>query len=63
MTKTPVLKPKELEDIVLETGFKFIRQKGSHRIYKKGDKLVVLPFHNKELKKGTVAYILKQIEE
>ncbi len=60
MPKLPQIRSRELEAILLKKGFKFIRQKGSHRIYINADLKVVIPFHNKPLKRGTLSNILKQ---
>lgn len=60
MNKLPVLKPKEIAKPLEKAGFSFIRQKGSHRIYVKGNIGVVIPWHNKDLKKGTLRHIIKQ---
>ena len=51
-----------MERILLQNGFIFIRQNGSHRIYynQQTNRTVVVPFHSKELKKGTEARILKE---
>ena len=56
------IKPREMERILLQNGFIFIRQNGSHRIYynRQTNRTVVVPFHSKELKKGTEARILKE---
>ncbi|HLE24267.1 MAG TPA: type II toxin-antitoxin system HicA family toxin [Thermodesulfobacteriota bacterium] len=45
MPKLPRLTSKEAEEILLKDGFKLIRSKGSHRIYMKGNKRIVIPFH------------------
>ena len=55
----PSIKPKEVEKALLKIGFVFHRQKGSHKIYVKDDYLVVIPIHNKDLKKGTLLNIIK----
>ena len=60
MTTLPAVKPRELEQVLLKAGFKFVRQKGSHRIYVKGNYKVVIPYHNKDLKRGTLRNIIKQ---
>ncbi len=60
MTKTPQVKPREAEKVLLSAGFSFVRQKGSHRLYKKDKLRVTLPFHNKPLKRGTLNSIIKQ---
>ncbi len=54
--------PKEMEKIILADGWKFKNEEGSHRHYihptKKGK--VTIPFHNKDIPKGTENSILKQ---
>ena len=60
MPKLPALKPKGVIRALEEAGFSFVRQKGSHRIYVKGSLGVTIPFHNKDLKKGTLRHIIKQ---
>lgn len=56
------IKPKEMEKIILADGWKFKSQVGSHRHYihptKSGK--VTIPFHNREIPKGTEKSILKQ---
>lgn len=56
------MKPKEVEKILLKNGYKLIRSSGSHKTYKKDgvQNLVTIPFHNKDLKMGTLKSILKQ---
>lgn len=54
------LKPREIIRILENRGFTFIRQKGSHRLYRKELLRVTVPFHNKDLKPGTLRSILKQ---
>lgn len=60
MIKTPQLKSREVEKVLFSIGFKFIRQKGSHRLYRKDKLRVTVPHHNKPLKKGTLNNIIKQ---
>ncbi len=62
MSKSPSLNSKEVIKIVEKNGFKLVRTKGSHKIYRNGvtKKLVVIPFHKKDLPKGTLLEILKQ---
>ena len=55
----PVLTSKEMERILLRIGFILYRQTGGHRIYIKDENQVVLPYHSKDLKKGTIAQIIK----
>ncbi|MBT6112963.1 MAG: addiction module toxin, HicA family [Candidatus Marinimicrobia bacterium] len=45
MPKQPRLKAKAAESLLFKHGFKLIRTKGSHRIYKKGLERIVIPFH------------------
>mgnify|MGYP001608704163 CR=1 FL=1 len=65
MPKLPVISGKELIKTLLKIGFKHIRTKGSHFILTKFDKekgkiTVPVPFH-KELAKGTLKSIMKQV--
>jgi len=60
MAKLPALKPKEVIKVLERAGFSFARQKGSHRIYVKGNIGITVPYHNKDLKKGTLRHIIKQ---
>lgn len=49
----------QVEKLLIANGFVFIRQKGSHRIFVKGDTTIVIPFRRRSLKKGTLFSILK----
>lgn len=60
MVQVPALKAKEVIAILMRAGFEFIRSKGSHHIYKMNNRLVVVPVHNKDLKRGTLSAIIKQ---
>lgn len=55
-------KPIEMERIILAAGWIFDVQNGSHRQYKHQDRpgKVTIPFHNKNIPKGTENSILKQ---
>ncbi len=55
----PALKPKAVIKILKKIGFVFHRQKGSHQIFVKDDYLVIVPYHKKDLKKGTLLNIIK----
>ena len=46
MVDFPKLTAKEAERLLLQNGFILERQKGSHRIYKKGALRMVLPHHS-----------------
>jgi len=62
MPKLPSLTPKQVIDILMKNGFTFDRAKGSHHIYYNHStgKRAIIPFHNKDLPKGTLLQILKQ---
>ena len=60
MSKLSALKPREVIKALERAGFVFIRQKGSHRIYVKRSVGITVPFHNKDLKIGTLRHIIKQ---
>ncbi|WP_302826673.1 type II toxin-antitoxin system HicA family toxin [Anaerofustis stercorihominis] len=53
---------KEIIKLLKKNGFEEINSNGSHRkLYNdKTKKTVIVPYHNKELKKGTEQGILKQ---
>lgn len=49
---------------LLQAGFEWLRSKGSHRIYVKGGRRVVVPFHRGAvLHPKTIRQILDAIEE
>ncbi len=53
--------PKKLIKLLERSGFVFVRQSGSHAIFKSEEKnkKVVVPIHNKDIPKGTLHAILK----
>lgn len=54
------MKPKELINLLQQNGFLFVRQSGSHVIYKKSEEImVVVPIHNRDIPIGTLNAILK----
>jgi len=58
------LTAKEAEKFLLSSGFVFLRQKGSHRIYLKGKTRIILPFHSgKILHPKIMKQVLSAIEE
>ena len=62
MPKLPVLSGPEMIKLALERGFVIERQKGSHVILSKGDKMTVIPVHGqKPIKKGLTLQILKDL--
>lgn len=60
MSKIPALTPRKIIVVLEKAGFCFIRQKGSHRMYVKEKIMLIIPYHNKDLKKGTIIQIIKQ---
>lgn len=64
MPKLPVLSLKAVAKILVQKGFELNRIKGSHHIFiRQSDKrVVVIPFHQKELPKGTLISILRQAD-
>lgn len=60
MSRLPALKPRQVIKVLEGAGFVFIRQKGSHRIYVKDNIGITIPYHNKDLRKGTLKHIIKQ---
>lgn len=53
--------PKQMEKLLIENGFEFQRQRGSHRMFfnPKTKKFANVPMHCKDLKPGTEHQILK----
>jgi predicted RNA binding protein YcfA (HicA-like mRNA interferase family) len=64
MPRLPRLAAAEAEALLLKAGFVWLRSKGSHRIYAKGRRRVIVPFHgNATLHPKTVKEVLEAIEE
>jgi predicted RNA binding protein YcfA (HicA-like mRNA interferase family) len=63
LDKLPRLTAQEAESLLLKAGFELIRSKGSHRIYMKRDKRIVVPFHSgKILHPKVIKQVQKSIE-
>ena len=63
LSKDPRLNATEAEKLLLENGFTLIRSKGSHRIYMKGERRIIIPFHgSKILHPKIVKQVLKAIQ-
>ena len=62
MTKLPSPRPEEVAKVLGERGYVLDRIRGSHHVYTHSDtkRRVIVPFHKKELPKGTLQEILKQ---
>lgn len=60
MSRLPALKSHEVTRALLKAGFIEVRQKGSHKIFKKDTRRVIVPFHKgMDIKKGTLAAIIE----
>jgi len=62
MPKIPSLSAEKVIKILLKNGFVLDHQTGSHRVYynKETKKRVTVPYHRKELPRGTLISILKE---
>ncbi len=62
MSKLPSLTPRKLIKILKNLGFKIDHSTGSHFIFynSKTKKRAVVPYHVKDLPKGTIMSILKE---
>jgi predicted RNA binding protein YcfA (HicA-like mRNA interferase family) len=64
MPKVPRVTAAEAEAMLLRAGFLWLRSKGSHRIYAKGLRRVVVPFHGgATLHPKIIKQVLEAIEE
>lgn len=64
MDKLLRLKAQEAEKLLFKAGFKMVRSKGSHRIYRKGDRRIIVPFHtSKILHPKVVKQVFKSIND
>ena len=62
MVKLPSLTPRDVIRVLEKHGFALDHSSGSHRVFYNAEsrKRVVVPFHRKDLPKGTLHMILKQ---
>jgi predicted RNA binding protein YcfA (HicA-like mRNA interferase family) len=64
MPRLPRLTAADAEALLLKAAFVWLRSKGSHRIYAKGTRKVVVPFHSSAtLHPKIVKQVLDAIEE
>ena len=64
MPRLPRLTAAESEGLLFKAGFVWLRTKGSHRIYAKGNRRVIIPFHgNSTLHPKTVKEVFEAVEE
>ncbi len=59
MDRLPVIKPKQAVKVLLKIGFIKKRQTGSHLILAKRGKIIPVPIHPRDLKKGVIKSIIK----
>jgi predicted RNA binding protein YcfA (HicA-like mRNA interferase family) len=63
LPRDPRLTAVEAEKMLVEHGFILLRTRGSHKIYKKDEKRIVIPFHSgKILHPKIVKQVLKAID-
>ncbi len=55
----PVLRPNQVIAGLEKNGFRFVKQRGSHRKYRKDARTVIVPMHY-EIARGTLLAILEQ---
>ena len=64
MPKAPRMTAQEAEDALLTAGYVLVRSKGSHRIYQRGVRRCVVPFHaGKTLHPKLVKQVLMALQE
>jgi len=63
MSKLTIISSKEMVVILKRLGFDEIRQTGSHKLFsrRQDGRNTVLPMHSKDLKRGLIKAILKDI--
>ena len=57
---TKLLSSQKIIKVLLNNGFIFISQRGSHQKYRKEDKTVIVPAPRKEIPIGTLRSIIRQ---
>lgn len=62
MPRLPSVKPKMVIRTLRREGFVIDHTTGSHYVLMKGKLRVVVPYHNKDLKPGTLASIIAQAD-
>jgi predicted RNA binding protein YcfA (HicA-like mRNA interferase family) len=58
--KLPAVKPKRVVKALLKIGFYIHHTRGGHYFLRRGSANVIIPYHNKDLKPGTLHDIIKQ---
>jgi predicted RNA binding protein YcfA (HicA-like mRNA interferase family) len=62
MPKLPVLRPRQVITALKKTGFRNVRQRGSHIQFKRGNLLVTVPNHPGDLNPQVLRSILRQAQ-
>ena len=63
MPERPRLTARQAEQLLIGAGFALIRTRGSHRLYRRGDRRITVPFHGgRTLHPKVVAQVLRMIE-
>ena len=64
MGEAPILKPREVEAVLLSLGFAAVRQRGSHRQYRHPDgRGTTVPIHSGDIAPSLLRRIAKDINE
>ena len=62
MPKLPVLRPRQVIAALEKAGFRQVRQRGSHILFKRGNLLVTVPNHPGDLNPQVLRSILRQAQ-
>lgn len=63
MPRLPVITPQKLQKVLELIGFIYVGGSGSHRVMKHNDgRRTTIPMHGKDIPKGTLLAILRDIE-
>jgi predicted RNA binding protein YcfA (HicA-like mRNA interferase family) len=62
MPKIPVVKPGQVMAALEKAGFHRVRQRGSHVQFKRGNLLVTVPNHTRDLNTQVVRSIMRQAQ-
>jgi len=60
VSKLPALRPKKVIRALERSGFYLHHVRGSHYFLRKAERNVVIPYHAKDLKPGTLRAIIEQ---
>jgi predicted RNA binding protein YcfA (HicA-like mRNA interferase family) len=60
MAKLPALTPAKVSRLLERNGFHRVTRRKKHRIYTDGTRIVVVPYHTRDLAQGTLRSIIKQ---